>query len=248
MTKRKSQEIKQDFLRKLHSFDQIKLLFENLPDIHFFVKDRDGLFIMANSTFCEQCGVTREDELIGKTDHDFFPADRANSYVRDDKKVMSTGKSIENQIELGPEPDGAINWFVVTKIPLYSHDGDIIGIAGAARDMHKANHTLRPYNTMSGVIEYVNRNYHTKINTADLARICSLSPSHFDRRFKQIFGMSPTRYVQKVRIKAACDALESTDNIISTIAQNCGFFDHAHFTKQFVKEMKTTPREYRKSH
>lgn len=240
--------IRQNFLLKLHSPRQFEVLFENLPDIYFFVKNTECQFVMANKTFYEQCQVESEDEIIGKTDSDFFPKDRADAYIRDDQYVMSTGNSIINQVELGPEPDGSINWFVVTKVPLFSQDGEIIGIAGVARDMRKANHTLRPYNEMASVIEFINTNYSFPITTKKLAGIAHLSVSHFERRFKQVFQISPAKYIQKTRIKSACTFLSTTNDTISSIAQNCGFYDHAHFTKQFIKDVHMTPKEYRKNH
>jgi PAS domain S-box-containing protein len=240
--------ITDSFLKELHSPKQFELLFENLPDILFFVKNTSGQFVMANKTFVEQCGASSKEAILGKTDFDFFPDDRARAYTLDDERVMNSGQSIIDQIELGPEPDGTINWFVVTKVPLYSESGKIIGMAGVARDMRRAKHTLRPYNEMSAVVEYINAHYNESISTKHLAALIHLSASHFERKFKQAFHMTPSKYIQKTRIKVACTLLTSTNDTIASIAYACGFYDHAHFTKQFVKDMDVTPKEYRKKH
>ena len=140
-----TEKFKADFLKRMHSPQQMQLLFNYLPDVYFFAKDRDGRFVMANDIFVRQCGVESEAEIIGKSDFDFFPMGRAEGYVKDDLHVMETGESIIHRVELAPDPGNSINWFVTTKVPLYSAEGEIIGLAGTARDITRAGLALRPY-------------------------------------------------------------------------------------------------------
>ena len=50
------------------------------------------------------------------------------------------------------------------------------------------------------------------------------------------------------RINAARKLLETSNMLISDIAQECGFYDQSHMTKAFKTVRKTTPGEYRRSH
>ena len=59
-----------------------------MPDISFFMKDREGRFIALNRMGCEFCGVTTEREAFGRTDRDFFPEVNAELYMADDRAVM----------------------------------------------------------------------------------------------------------------------------------------------------------------
>jgi PAS domain S-box-containing protein len=68
-------------------------LVTNLPH-YYFGKDREGRFVFANALFCESLGKSPE-EVVGKTDNDFYPPHLAEKYRRDDDWVLETGKTLE---------------------------------------------------------------------------------------------------------------------------------------------------------
>ena len=241
-------KFKADFLKQMHSPQQMQQLFNYLPDIYFFAKDRKGRFVMGNDHFVRQCGAEAEAEIIGKTDFDFFPMSRSENYVKDDRHVMETGESIVDRVELAPDPGNSINWFVTTKVPLYSSAGEIVGIAGTARDITRAGLALRPYTEMHAVLEYVKDNYARSIEVTELAALMHLSISQFERRFRKVFQISPLKHIMNVRIRAASLMLTTTNDTIASIALDCGFYDHPHFTRNFRKSMGVSPKEYRKQY
>lgn len=241
-------QFKIDFLARMHSPQQMQLLFNHLPDVYFFAKDRDGRFVMANDHFVRQCGVETEADLIGKTDFEYFPLGRVENYVKDDQYVMETGRSIIDRVELAPDPENSINWFITTKVPLYSPEGEIIGLAGTARDITRAGLALQPYSEMRVVLEYVRDNYAQPIEVKTLAELVHLSVSQFERRFSKAFQISPLKHIMNVRIRAASLRLTTTNDTIAAIALDCGFYDHSHLTRNFRKIMGTSPKEYRKQY
>ncbi|MCK5675655.1 MAG: AraC family transcriptional regulator [Verrucomicrobia bacterium] len=232
------------FMEKLQT-PQLQLLFNYLPGVYFVAKDLEGRVVMANAVAARLCGVESAEELIGKTDADLFSRDRAEVYVKDDRHVFETGESIVDRVEMAPDPNNSINWFVTTKIPLYSHDGEIIGLACIARNMTDAYEKLRPYAEMNAVLEYVRANYAKPIKLEGMAEVAHLSPSQFERRFKKVFHITPMKHLLSVRIRAACNLLASTNNTIASIALDAGFYDHSHFIRNFKKTMKCSPSEYR---
>ncbi len=241
-------KFKAGFLKRMHSPQQMQLLFNYLPDVYFFAKDRASLFVMANDTFVRQCGAESEADIIGKGDFDFFPMGRAESYVKDDHYVMETGNSIIDRVELAPDPGNSINWFVTTKVPLYSSEGEIIGLAGTARDITRARLALQPYTEMRAVLEYVKDNHAHPIEVKELAALVHLSVSQFERRFRKVFQISPLRHIMNVRIRAASLMLTTSNDTIASIALDCGFYDHSHCTRNFRKIMGVSPKEYRKQY
>ena len=78
-------------------------LFNLQPELNFFVKDLRGRFLAINQRGCEYCGALDQNEVIGKTDFDFFPSQRAENYRQDDEQVMRTGEPIINRLESAPE-------------------------------------------------------------------------------------------------------------------------------------------------
>jgi sigma-B regulation protein RsbU (phosphoserine phosphatase) len=107
-------------------------LVETLPQ-NIFRKDLNERFTFANKRFCQTLGRPL-DEIIGKTDFDFFPADLAAKYQKDDQLIMETGKSFE-AVEENQPPGGEKLYVTVVKTPLYSAGGEIIGLQGIFWDI-----------------------------------------------------------------------------------------------------------------
>ncbi|MCK4563263.1 MAG: AraC family transcriptional regulator, partial [Verrucomicrobia bacterium] len=228
------------FQKKLRG-TQLQQLFNYLPGVYFVVKDRDGRVMMANDVAAQLCGLGHGPEMVGKTDYDLFEKDRADTYVQDDHHVFETGESIIDRVEMAPDPSNSINWFVTTKIPLYSHENEIIGLACIARNMTDAYEKLRPYAEMNEVLEYVRKNHAQPIKIEDLAKIAHLSHSQFERRFRKVFHITPTKHISNVRIRSACNLLTTTNNTIASIALEAGFYDHSHFIHCFKKLIGLSP-------
>jgi AraC-like DNA-binding protein len=88
--------------------------------------------------------------------------------------------------------------------------------------------------------------YNESLTIAYLAKICSLSESHFRRVFRKETDKSPQDYLLDIRIKTACMLLENTDLPITEICFKSGFSTPSGFNRQFIKLMKMTPRAFRK--
>ena len=99
-------------------------LVENLP-VHVLRKDREGHFTFANSSFCRLLGLSKE-EILGKTDFDFYPPDLASKYRRDDRRVMETGELFEDIEEY--EKHGETRYVQVLKSPVHDALGQVIGV------------------------------------------------------------------------------------------------------------------------
>ncbi|HET6878574.1 MAG TPA: PAS domain S-box protein, partial [Pirellulales bacterium] len=107
-------------------------LVENLP-MNVFRKDLAGRFTFANRLFCEALGV-RHDQIIGKTDLDFYHAELAQKYRSDDRHVIETGEVLE-AIEEHYRSDGGKIYVQVLKTPVRDMDGQIVGTQGMFWDV-----------------------------------------------------------------------------------------------------------------
>ena len=236
------------FFARLCSEGQITSLFDLLPGISFFVKDRKGRFMALNGRGCDYCGVASESDAIGKTDHDFFPSQRADEYRADDLTVLDSGEPIINRIESAPEAAGSPRLVMTSKIPLRDQRGRVIGIAGFSRQIEEMRDPSGTADAFAQVIEHLHRHCGEPLTTSDLANMAHLSVPQFERRFRRAFGTSPRQYLLRIRIEYASQLLVETDQTVSEIAQACGFFDHAHFSRSFRRLMNSTPTEYRRAH
>jgi sigma-B regulation protein RsbU (phosphoserine phosphatase) len=107
-------------------------LVEHLPQ-NIFRKDLNERFTFANQRFCQTLGKSL-DQIIGKTDFDFFPAELAAKYQQDDRKIMEAGEAFETVEEHVP-PSGEKLYVNVIKTPLYDSKGQIIGLQGIFWDI-----------------------------------------------------------------------------------------------------------------
>jgi sigma-B regulation protein RsbU (phosphoserine phosphatase) len=99
-------------------------LVETLPQ-NIFRKNLAEQFTFANQRFCQTLGRPLT-EILGKTDFDFFPAELAAKYQRDDQLIIETGKMLETVEENRP-PGGEPIYVNVVKTPLHDAQGRIIG-------------------------------------------------------------------------------------------------------------------------
>jgi len=116
-------ELERDFMQGLQ---------DNIPDAIYF-KDRQNRIVKVNKFYAEGMKFKYED-IIGKTDFDFFPREQAQKMFDDDNLVLS-GKPIIGKIERTLLPSGSWNQVITTKIPMYDRSGNIIGTMGITRDM-----------------------------------------------------------------------------------------------------------------
>lgn len=128
----------------------LRAIMDNVPDL-MFVKDAAGKFVVANPALAKQAGVEKPEDMIGKSDFDFFPADLAQSFHEDDQRLIDSGQPIFDREEMvGMDETNQPRYALTTKVPLFDGEGHVSGIAGIARDI-----TLRK--TMEDALRESNR-------------------------------------------------------------------------------------------
>ena len=114
----------------------LRTFIENIPD-SVYVKDKKARVTLANPADIDYRGADCEDDVVGKTDFDFFPEETAQKYFADDKKVLEEGKCIINREEVLILPNGEKRWLLTNKLPLKDEEGNINGLIGMGRDITK---------------------------------------------------------------------------------------------------------------
>ena len=112
----------------------LRLILDNMPD-YIFIKDTQSRFLMANASLPSMLGVDGVDDIIGCTDHDFFPKGLADKYLKDEEHIMRTGEAMINNIEPRVDSTGQRFWSSTSKVPVRDTKGRIVGIVGIARDI-----------------------------------------------------------------------------------------------------------------
>ncbi|OUS53510.1 AraC family transcriptional regulator [Shewanella sp. SACH] len=87
----------------------------------------------------------------------------------------------------------------------------------------------------------------TQASLEDFYSQLPLSRRQFERRFKQVTGLSPAQLLQLNRVKVARNLLSQSPNLsLVQVAFDCGFYDQAHLHQHFVRVTQQTPGQYKK--
>jgi PAS domain S-box-containing protein len=159
-------------------------LVESLPQ-NIFRKDRDGRFTFGNKRFC---AILEKpiNEILGKTDLDFYPPELAEKYRQDDRRVIETGRIIETVEEHQP-PGGEKIYVQVIKTPIYDFEENIIGTQGIFWDVterkraeealgHSEKHFRSLIENASDIITLLNSDGTIRYQSPSIKRILGYQP------------------------------------------------------------------------
>ena len=92
--------------------------------------------------------------------------------------------------------------------------------------------------------EYIEQQAHKSLNLDMLAIKSAISPFHLQRKFKQIFGVSPKQFQNAIRIQRLKQSLKSGDDISGSIYE-AGFGSTSRVYEQINNKLGMTPSAYR---
>lgn len=239
-------QLRDRFLRALAPESQFYRLLDHLPGISFFAKNRRFQIVCANQHFVESLGFQHEADLIGKEDFDLFPTRLAENFRRDDEAVLVSGEARLNLVELFFNSQGIPDWFITNKLPVRDRQGRVIGIMGTTQSYGHAVETVHPYRQIERALTYIREHFRERITIEELAAMVHVSTRQLHRKFVESFGCSPQTFIMKLRIQAACDALQHEDAQISLVAADLGFCDQSSFTQHFHRHVGITPLKYQR--
>ena len=116
----------------------LRTLIDNLPD-YIYAKDQQGHFVLNNLAHAQSFGVMPP-ELLGKSDFDFFPAELAQQFYNDERKIIETGQPVINQEQYKQsrgDKSGQKTWSVSSKVLWRDDHGVILGTVGITRNIHE---------------------------------------------------------------------------------------------------------------
>ena len=221
-------------------------IFEFMPSVLYFVKDREGHIMTGNQAFAERCGCASADELYGRRDDTLFPLYMVEKFRRDDATVFATAEPLHDLIELFPTREGLPEWCVTHKVPLFDREGEVVGLCGIVQSYERMHD--HPELPVFKVVEHIRSHYAQRLNIPEIAEQFGFSQRQLERRFMETFGASPREYIIRLRILIACEHLRTSKAPISDVALDCGFYDHSSFIRHFKRMLGATPLAYRKHH
>lgn len=107
----------------------------------------------------------------------------------------------------------------------------------------KSEHTSSP---IAEAISYMHGHFREELTLEEVARRQNLSPNYFGNCFKKSVGSSFREYLNKIRLKYACQLLTASHLSVKEIAFASGYSSVEYFFYVFKKQLSTTPAEYRR--
>ncbi|MFJ7005979.1 MULTISPECIES: AraC family transcriptional regulator [Pseudomonas] len=118
----------------------------------------------------------------------------------------------------------------------------------AGTDLHANTAVVLPQWRIKRVEQFVEANLNGEISIEDLSAAAGLSRRHFSRSFHQQLGLTPHRWLMKVRTDKAKAMLIGSNLSLCEIAEACGFASQSHFATMFKQQTNTTPSRWRQSY
>lgn len=112
---------------------RMQAIMDNSPAV-IYAKDINGRYIFINQKW-EELFDQKKSGIIGKTDHDVFPKEFADEFVKNDSTVLTSKHSLESE-ESAPHEDGTHTYYTV-KFPLFDDNNNPYAICGISTDITK---------------------------------------------------------------------------------------------------------------
>jgi len=91
----------------------------------------------------------------------------------------------------------------------------------------------------------MDRAYAEPLDVPAVAAVAHISPAHFSRSFRSVFGETPGRYLQRRRVERSMFLLRETDRSVTDICFDVGFTSLGTFSRTFTRIVGETPSRYR---
>jgi AraC-like DNA-binding protein len=94
----------------------------------------------------------------------------------------------------------------------------------------------------------IDRAYAQPLDVPAIAAVAHISPAHFSRSFRAVFGETPHRYLQRRRVERSMFLLRETDRTVTQVCFDVGFASLGTFSRTFHRIVGESPSAYRSGH
>jgi AraC family transcriptional regulator len=240
------------------------------------VGNKDGLVRRTGAGFCQEAmpktgaiwlspaGVGKEIVItapIPQTMHLYLPTTLFDRLKDDFNLPVAPAHSIRHAVGIGDDVIDQIGRSMLSELNVESAASrlyvEAASLTLAARLLQKhcdsgacaptgsSAHRL-DHIRLRRVLDYVAENIEDDITLLDLAGIAGYSPFHFARKFTLAMGISPHRYISRIRLESAMAELAAGKLPLAQIALNAQFSSQASFTRAFHRAIGVTPKEYQR--
>jgi len=201
-------EHKRAELARIRSEQRLQAILDNSATV-ISLKDVQGRYLLVSRRYEELFHVTKTN-VLGRTDHDIFPAEIADRFQANDRAVLDAGKPLAIE-EYLPHDDG-LHAYISMKFPLEAPDGSVTGVCAIATDITERKQLEAASRHLAAIVESSD----DAIVSKDLNGIIT----SWNRGAERIFGYTADEIVGKpVSTLAPPEHLDEMLEILSRIRQ-----------------------------
>ncbi|MEL6574139.1 MAG: AraC family transcriptional regulator [Pseudomonadota bacterium] len=220
-------------------------LYDQLPDVVFFAKDRIGRYRAVNQTLVVRSGLASKESLVGQSPSELFGKNLGKSYERQDMSVVLTGRSITQKLEMHVYANKTVGWCLTSKHPVLSDVAQVIGVVGISQDIRSPNMSRSEYDEVASIVEWTLDNLEGLQSIQQIVNLTGMSQFKLNQRFRAVFGLNLGQWIIKQRVDLAQQLLSETAISIAEVAVAAGYSDQSALTRQFRHSTGLTPRQFR---
>ncbi len=192
----------------------LRALLDSIPD-SIYIRNQDGTYIVVNRALATLVGCEDPEQVTGKTPYDFYPEEKARSFITEDLKVMQGGEVVINQNSRVQDTTGDLRHFLTTKVPVRDREGKVFGIVGINRDVTEQELSRQ-------ALRQTERRMQEIVDNSPLPMYVKSLDGHYlmaNRRFEELFGIKAGDIVGKTDMEVHGDAevvrrLQKNDRLV----------------------------------
>ena len=205
-----------------------------------------GAFILAEAGILDNRKVATHWKLCNKLAQDYpaLEVDSESIFIKDGHVYTSAGVSsgIDLALALIEEDFGrTLALEVARELVVY-----LKRPGNQAQFSVTLKHQDSDYQPIQSVKDWLSEHLKDRVTVEQLAGQALMSPRNFARVFTRETGITPARYIEKLRLESACRYLTETQLTLETISCECGLTNIDNLRRLFIKHLKITPSDYRR--
>ena len=113
------------------------------------------------------------------------------------------------------------------------------------KEYHRSSTDTEKHLQLAPATQYILEHYASRpLRVDELAAMCGITPEYFRTLFHKLYGTSPIKYINQLRIERAKELILSDSYTIANVAELSGFPDISYFSKIFKRATGVSPSEY----
>ncbi len=140
---------------------RFRAIFDNVPTL-INLKDLAGRYVLVNAAYEQQLGLT-QDEIIGKTAHDFFPPSAVEETTAQHRQVLAEGRAVSGEIHQ-KDSSGEETIYSGIRFPVLDADGNLVGVGTVYMDTTERAHAQEAIAAAHAELRRSEENFRTMVS------------------------------------------------------------------------------------